>query len=82
MFLTVWPLPDPTYLFFVVLYRRDRKGCSNGCYVLGYRVYVNGCCWQSVDGALTSRTVLECASISNLQHSLQIYLRFVEGKYL
>ena len=38
--------------------RRDGKGCSNGCYVLGYRIYVNGRCWLSVDGALTAKAAL------------------------
>lgn len=59
----------------VPLCRRDKKGCSNGYYVLGYRIYVNGNYWQSVDGALTTKTSLLCAAISNLQHVVYIHIR-------
>ena len=47
------------------LCRRDLKGCSNGCFVLGYRIYVNGTLLHSVDGAMTSKAIVKRPSNTN-----------------
>ncbi len=59
--------------------RRDRKGCSNGLHVLGYRIYVEGSCWKSVDGALTVQATLTLpsTSVSQLQQQkVNIHIRY------
>ena len=57
----VFPLSLSISLSMNIIHcRRDPQGCSNGYYVLGYRIYVNGNSHLSVDGPMTYDALLQC----------------------
>jgi hypothetical protein len=54
--------------------KRDGKGCSNGCFVLGYRLYINGTPRVSVDGPMTYETSLRWPLLDSA-HKLSVHVR-------
>ena len=60
--------------FFVLASRRDAKGCSSGCFVLGYRVYVNGVSQISMDGPMSREVTVQCPH-PNSNHKLAVHVR-------
>ena len=56
--------------------RRDLRGCSNGYYVLGYRIYLNGRSHVSVDGPVTFETSLQCPTEA-ANNRLLIHVRYI-----
>ena len=76
-------MPTSLYLFYsddVIVFlflsacRRDGKGCSNGCFILGYRVYVNGSSQMSVDGPMSYETTIRCPP-PDANHKLMVHVR-------
>ena len=64
----------PNHSLPLPLHRRDGKGCSNGCFVLGYRVYVDGAPRLSVDGPMTYETSVRWPRLDST-HKLEIHVR-------
>ena len=54
--------------------RRDAKGCSNGCFVLGYRVYINGTSRVSVDGPMSHETTMRWPHVDS-NHKITVHVR-------
>ena len=57
---------------------RDSQGRSNGYFVLGYRIYVNGRSHKSVDGSMVFEALLQHpVQATAPYHKLKVHVRYL-----
>ena len=49
-------------------------GCSNGCFVLGYRVYINGTSQTSIDGPMNYESSIRWPHPDSA-HKIEVHVR-------